>query len=126
MTPGWAKPVVVPYASHVRHIATYRGVPHEEIFMHGIGTGAFGKSRVPVTGSRRNEIDIIEDKAKNQTNDKESKTATKLRKGIRKGKNRTARAGYNEKERNERIGALHRITRALRDSFADSQWESPR
>ena len=113
-----AKPVVVPYASHVRHIATYRGVPHEEIFMHGIGTGAFGKSRVPLRGSRRNEIDNVADKGKKQTSKDQTKTTS-----TDQGKNRTTRAVYDEMQRTERIGAAERIARALTDSLTDERWD---
>ena len=113
-----AKPVVVPYASHVRHIATYRGVPHEEIFMHGIGTGAFGKSRVPRRGSRRNEIDNVADKGKKQTSKDQTKTTS-----TDQGKNRTTRAVYDEMQRTERIGAAERIARALTDSLTDERWD---
>ncbi|XP_074612394.1 uncharacterized protein LOC141866752 [Acropora palmata] len=68
-----SKAVVVPYGSRVHHVATYRGVPHEDIFMHGIGTGAFGKSRVPIRGSRRNEIHGVSEKGSNA---KPNETAT--------------------------------------------------
>lgn len=70
-----SKAVVIPYGSRVHHVATYRGVPHEDIFMHGIGTGAFGKSRVPIRGSRRNEIHGVSEKGSNA---KPGKTATTI------------------------------------------------
>ena len=117
------KPVAIPYASHVHHIATYRGVPHEEIFMHGIGTGAFGKSRVPVRGTRRNKIDSVGDERKNQTDNKETKEAKNLNESNYKGKNRTTRAAYSEKQGKDTIGAAERIIRALTDSLTDKRLE---
>ena len=69
-----SKAVVVPYGSRVHHVATYRGVPHEDIFMHGIGTGAFGKSRVPIRGSRRNEIHGVSEKGSNAKPDETATT----------------------------------------------------
>ena len=50
-----ARSVAVPYSSHVHHAMTYRGVPHEELFMHGYGEGAFTKS-FPSKSRRRNKI----------------------------------------------------------------------
>ena len=108
------KPVVVPYASHVRHVATYKGVPHEEIFMHGIGTGAFGKSHVPTTGTRRNKIDGV--KGKNQTGEEEPTDQEKNPETPTADDSEQLRAG------NNKLGARKRIVRALTDSLIDKQW----
>ena len=115
------KPVVIPYASHVHHIATYRGVPHEEIFMHGIGTGAFGKSRVPVSGTRRNQIDSVDDTRKNQTDNTETNAPKTLDESNDKERNHTMRAAHSKRQRKETIGAAERITRALTNSFTDNR-----
>lgn len=107
------KPVVVPYASHVRHVATYKGVPHEEIFMHGIGTGAFGKSHVPVTGTRRNKIDGV--KSKNQTGEEHPTDQAKNPEKQAADDTQQRRAG------NPKLKAGQRIVRALTDSLVDEQ-----
>ena len=116
------KPVVIPYASHVRHVATYKGVPHEEIFMHGIGTGAFGKSRVPMTATRRNKVE-----GKNQDGDEETKTTTQFNKPTDETKNpetKHADDAKQNKESNTKLGAGERITRALTDSLIHKQWKN--
>ena len=50
------KSVARPYATHIHHVATYHGVPHEAIFMHGFGSGTFTKSNVPAKKSRRDQV----------------------------------------------------------------------
>ena len=118
------KPVVIPYASHVRHVATYKGVPHEEIFMHGIGTGAFGKSHVPVRGTRRNKIDGVE--GKKQTSDEDTKTATEFKKPNDQAKSTETQGADDANQRrasNAKLGAGERITRALADFLVEKQWD---
>ncbi|XP_078359399.1 uncharacterized protein LOC144643886 [Oculina patagonica] len=118
------KPVVIPYASHVRHVATYKGVPHEEIFMHGIGTGAFGKSHVPIRGTRRNKINGVE--GKNQTGNEETKTATEFQKPNDQAKDPETPGADDVKQRrasDAKLGAGGRIARALADFLVDKQWD---
>ena len=107
------KPVVVPYASHVRHVATYKGVPHEEIFMHGIGTGAFGKSHVPVAGTRRNKIDGV--KNKNQTGEEETSDQAK------NPEKQVADDAQQRRAGNPKLRAGQKIVSALTDSLVGEQ-----
>ena len=96
-----SKAVVIPYGSRVRHIATYRGVPHEGIFMHGFGTGAFGKSRVPIRGSRRNEIHGINVKGSNGTSETKTEESKESREQSDKERNRLTRVSRLGKKRKE-------------------------
>ena len=119
------KPVVIPYASHVRHVATYKGVPHEEIFMHGIGTGAFGKSHVPMKATRRDKVHRVEE------NDQDSgeKTKTKTESDTptnetQSNKTEHADGAKQNKDNSAKLGAGERIARALSDSLIHKQWET--
>ena len=115
------KPVVFPYASHVRHVATYRGVPHEQIFMHGIGTGAFGKSHVPVRGSRRNEIKSVDHGDKNKTINAGNKTTTEEKGQAENLRHRISRDTPGVMQGKKRLDAEKRIRRAIFGSVTTNQ-----
>ncbi|PFX26305.1 hypothetical protein AWC38_SpisGene9031 [Stylophora pistillata] len=119
------KPVVIPYASHVRHVATYKGVPHEEIFMHGIGTGAFGKSHVPMKATRRDKVHRIEEN--DQDSAEKTKTTTELNKPSNETQSTKTKHADDTKQNEKnstKLGAGERIARALSDSLIHKQWET--